>query len=329
MPRDRQPGASECPDDGRHERSTPDQRRRTTTPPASGTGSRSRIAPNEPGRGARRPPGGQRGPPAVPVAVPEKDRRTASRSVRRAASSTASRSPSAHSGLVAGPRPAPPRGSAEASRRPRSPPRRWRRVRSPVDRAARSGPGAGRRAAGWWRPSPPSCGRRPGGLPRSSPVVRMNATRSAAVSRNRARPVQWPVWPCPGRSTATTRRPVAASAGPTRHQMAAEAVTPWTSRRGRADGSPQANAENGIPAASTVIAHRRVVGSSIGSATLAHRRTARIERSQSSGGSHGQPVRRPAQERARRHGQTSPRRSRRAASTCGRSAAAASATPAT
>ena len=42
-------------------------------------------------------------------------------------------------------------------------------------------------------------------------------------------PRQWPVRPWPGRSTATTRRPVAASAGPTRHQ-----IRPRRSRRGSA-----------------------------------------------------------------------------------------------
>ncbi len=50
----------------------------------------------------------------------------------------------------------------------------------------------------------------------------------AAVSRNRVWPTQWPVWPWPGRSGATTRRPVAARAGPTRHQFAGAA----RSRRG-------------------------------------------------------------------------------------------------
>ena len=55
----------------------------------------------------------------------------------------------------------------------------------------------------------------------------------------------------PGRSGASTRRPVAARAGPTRHQIAADAVTPWSRTSGRAAGSPQASTENGMPAAST------------------------------------------------------------------------------
>ena len=86
----------------------------------------------------------------------------------------------------------------------------------------------------------------------SRPAARTNAATSAALSRNRWWPCQCPVRPCPGRSTATTRRPVAASAGPTRHQMAADDVTPWISSSGRAAGSPQASADHGIPAASTL-----------------------------------------------------------------------------
>ena len=48
----------------------------------------------------------------------------------------------------------------------------------------------------------------------SRPVARIQAATSAAVSRNRWWPVQWPVCPWPGRSAATTCRPDAASAGP-------------------------------------------------------------------------------------------------------------------
>ena len=59
-----------------------------------------------------------------------------------------------------------------------------------------------------WRSSP------------TSPAARRRRRRPAALSRNRtAGPCQCPVRPWPGRSTATTRRPLAASAGPTRHQF--------------------------------------------------------------------------------------------------------------
>ena len=55
-----------------------------------------------------------------------------------------------------------------------------------------------------------------------------------------------------------THRPVAASAGPIRHQIRAEAVTPWIRTSGRPVADPQTIEENGIPAASVV---RRSPGS--------------------------------------------------------------------
>jgi len=62
------------------------------------------------------------------------------------------------------------------------------------------------------------------------------------LSRNRWWPCQWPVRPWPAWSTATTWRPVAASAGPTRHHTAADDVTPWIRSNGRASDRPQVSA---------------------------------------------------------------------------------------
>ena len=120
---------------------------------------------------------------------------------------------------------------------------------SPADRAGPASRAGCRRSAAPPRSSRPSCDRRPGASGTSRPVARIQAATSAALSRNRWCPVQWPVWPWPGRSGATTCRPDAASAGPTRHQIRADAVMPWMRTSGRSDGSPQASDENGMPAA--------------------------------------------------------------------------------
>lgn len=52
---------------------------------------------------------------------------------------------------------------------------------------------------------------------------------------------------------AITWRPLAARAGPTRHQTRADAVTPWISSSGLPEGPPHVIADQGMPPASTVM----------------------------------------------------------------------------
>ena len=127
------------------------------------------------------------------------------------------------------------------------------RAGRPADRAARASPAGSRPRGSAAAVIAPQLWPTTWSAGTSSPAARIQAATSAALSRNRWWPVQWPVSPWPGRSTATTRRPVGASAGPTRHQIRADAVTPWIRTSGRSAGSPQSSAENGIPAASVVV----------------------------------------------------------------------------
>ena len=149
---------------------------------------------------------------------------------------------------------------------PRGPPRRSRRSARPGRRhlgdRARAGWSAGRastivgrpepRRRAWRPPSPrPTSARRPAGRRRSRPAARMNATTSAALSRNRVVALPVAGLAVPGRSTAMTRRPL-------RRQRWSDAppaarrcdVTPWRSRSGSPSGSPQVSADHGMPAAS-------------------------------------------------------------------------------
>ena len=158
-----------------------------------------------------------------------------------------------------------------------------------------------------------------------------------------ARPVPGPA--VPAWSTATTRRPVAASAGPTRHQTAADAVTPWMSSSGALAGSPQTSADHGIPATSTVVRspgsrvgergrdrrreRGRLIGLTLAGGSGAGAIAGRIAAPVAAGGPRmaNQFVVQLKNEPGSMA--SSPRRSRPAASTCARSAAAASAIPAT
>ena len=73
-----------------------------------------------------------------------------------------------------------------------------------------------------------------------------------------------------------TRRPVAASAGPIRHQIRAEAVTPWIRTSGRPVTAPQAIEEKGIPAASVVVRWPGSGGSASSADETAAGRSARV-----------------------------------------------------
>ena len=98
----------------------------------------------------------------------------------------------------------------------------------------------------------------------------MNAATSRAVSANRCETRRGAVLPWPGMSTATTRRPDAANAGPTRHQMPAFDVTPWMSRSGGSSARPQARVGQTASPASTVPASPEP-GASSASATACGR----------------------------------------------------------
>ena len=173
---------------------------------------------------------------------------------------------------------------------------------SPAGRAARASPGAGPRRATRPTTIAPRRARSPAG-PRSSRRRLHEGDQSGRRVAESMAAGQWPVRPWPGRSTATTCRPVAANSGPTRHQFAAT-----RSRRGRATAddrrSPQESAANGIPAALIVVALRRVIdGAAAPAGTLDSGPDRRIPRAgggdtaapptPAAGGSHGQPVRGP------------------------------------
>ena len=218
-----------------------------------------RGRPPRPGSG-RRPPA-RRGP-ARPGRRPRPDRRAprARRPSRRSgsgsprtagssnwvsASALATTSPYAQVGWSRRAPRSPRRGRRSGARPGRRASSRSRPRRSPAGRAGRGPPGA-RPAAGsaaavippqLW-PTTARSGR-PGRPPRRTPRCRRRCRRTGDD------PVHGPVRPWPAWSTATTRRPSpTASAGPIRHQIRDEAVTPWTRSSGGGAGiAPAARRE--------------------------------------------------------------------------------------
>ena len=123
----------------------------------------------------------------------------------------------------------------------------------PADRAARASRAGARPPAARPRSSRPSCARRPGGRARSRPAARIERRDVGRVVAEAvmADPVPGPAVTGQVRARRPVGRSPPAPARPAT-RSAADAVTPWSSRSGRSAGSPQASAENGIPAASIV-----------------------------------------------------------------------------
>ena len=213
-----------------------------------------RVAPDDPDRDPGRGRIGEVGQPAVPVAVVEQDRPGGLDVELDRAPRPWPRTSPARPRRVRRPRP-------RRSPRPRSPygcSRRVVRHRAddahagwPADRGGRASPaGCPRRAA----PPPssrPSCDRRPGGPGASSPAApddHGRDVRGVVAGTGDARSSG----PSGRGRAGRPRRPAGRSPrapAPTRHQIARRGGHAVDEQQRPAAGSPQASAENGIPAA--------------------------------------------------------------------------------
>ena len=269
---------------------------------------------------------------------------------------------------VTRPWPGRPRPTRPGSARPGSRPPRSVTARHPAGSSAirgRSGQRDGRRVEQDERRRPdPDRGQARGG--HRAPAVAddleirdvaarrrgAHAARSAAVSRNSDRPVQCPVRPCPGRSTATTRRAGRRQGRPDPPPDLRGGGHAVDQDQRPVAGLAPGSAENGSPAASSRIARarRRRARERPDAGHRRHDRCGQRHGGRHRGGHASTPVAGGA--RLARTGMpvaevhmanqfvvqlknepgamaTWRRRSPRAASTCARSAAAASATAAT
>ena len=191
--------ASAAPPAMRHHVVGADPGRERRQPPRPAEAAGRRVATDQPDRDVGRGRVGEGGQPAVPVAVlgeDRADRRLVELGQRLRLGEDVAVGPRRVGGADGGDRLVEVvvgRSTGSLDRIAMITPAGW-----PAGRGGRGARAGARRPAAPPRSSRPSCGRRPGGRSRSRPAARTKAARSAALSRNRWCPCQWPGPAVPG-----------------------------------------------------------------------------------------------------------------------------------